>query len=324
MSAGRLIDRIGARRGLIGLTAAVVVALCGASLADSYGWLLAVLAVAGVGQALANPATNVLARDRIRPPDDGSVIGYKQSGVQISAVLSGLVLPRVASAHGWQWALRASAAAALVAFVIMVSPVRAPAHVRSGRQGLPLPSWLFSLTVYCFVLATANAAVAAFLPVFAVQGLGYRPAIGGAVLACFGVAGIFGRVWWGRASAHRPDRPAMMLTGLSLVAAVCALPLVLATAPHLRSLVWIGALGVGGSATAAYAVAMVEVVRNAGGDTGRASGVVSVGFFGGFAVGPVAFGFLTGHAGYWAGWVAVFGTLVLAAATSLPFRRMPA
>jgi predicted MFS family arabinose efflux permease len=323
MPAGRLIDRIGARRGLVGLTVAIVVTLFAASLADSYGWLLAALAVAGVGQALANPATNVLVRARIPPPGDGLAIGYKQSGVQISALLSGLVLPRVASEHGWQWGLRTSAVAALVV-LITVPLVQAPApHARSGRRQ-PLPPWLFRLTLYCFVLATANAAVAAFLPLFAVQDLGYQPSVGGGVLACFGAAGFFGRIWWARRAAERRDRPATMLTGLTCAAAVCALPLTLATLPHLGILVWVGALGVGGSATAAYAVAMLEVVRNGGNDTGRASGLVSVGFFLGFAAGPVAFGFLTSHAGYRTGWVAVVGTLVLAAAAGLPFRRTTA
>jgi len=323
MAAGRLIDRIGARNGLIGLAAAIVAALFAASLADSYGWLLAALAVAGVGQALANPATNVLIRDRIPPPGDGLAIGYKQSGVQISALLSGLILPWVAAEHGWQWALRTSAAAALVV-VVAVPLVRAPApHVRSARRR-PLPPWLFRLTLYCFVLATANAAVAAYLPLFAVQDLGFRPGVGGAVLACFGAAGVFGRVWWTRRAADGRDRPATMLTGLACAAAGCAVPLLMATLPHLEFLVWVGALGVGGSATAAYAVAMLDVVRNAGNDTGRASGLVSVGFFLGFAAGPVPFGLLTGHAGYRAGWLAVVATLVLAAAAGMPFRRAPA
>jgi predicted MFS family arabinose efflux permease len=303
MAAGRLTDRIGARRGLLGLTTAVLVTLSAASLAGSYGWLLAALAVAGIGQALANPATNVLIRARIPPPADGLAVGYKQSGVQISALLSGLVLPWVAAEHGWQWGLRTSAAAALVV-AVMVLPVRAPApHVRSGPRR-PFPPWLFRLTLYCFVLATANAAVAAYLPLFAVQDLGYRAGAGGAVLACFGAAGVAGRIWWARRAADRRARPATMLAGLAAVAAGCALPLTLATLPHLGAMVWVGAPGVGVSATAAYAVAMLDVVRNAGDDTGRASGLVSVGFFLGFAAGPVAFGFLTDHAGYRAGWMA--------------------
>jgi predicted MFS family arabinose efflux permease len=320
MAAGRLVDQIGARRGLIGLAVAVVVTLVAASLTDSYGWLLAALAVAGVGQALANPATNVLVRARIPPPGDGLAIGYKQSGVQISALLSGLVLPRVASDHGWQWGFRTSAILALVV-LLSVPLVRAPApHIRPRRRE-PFPPWLFRLTLYCFVLAIANAAVATYLPLFAVQDLDYEPSLGGEVLACFGAAGLFGRVWWAKRAAKREGRPATMLTGLAWVAAACALPLALATLPHLGMLVWVGAVGVGGSATAAYAVAMLDVVRNAGEDTGRASGLVSVGFFLGFAVGPVAFGSLTGHAGYLAGWIAVVGALVLAAVAGRWFRR---
>src|SRR3954468_5415405 len=47
MAAGRLIDWIGARGGLLGLAAAIVATLVAASLAGSYAWLLSALAVAG-------------------------------------------------------------------------------------------------------------------------------------------------------------------------------------------------------------------------------------------------------------------------------------
>jgi predicted MFS family arabinose efflux permease len=323
MTAGRLIDRIGARGGLLGLATVVVATLVAASFAGSYLWLLAALAVAGVGQALANPATNVLIRARIPIPDDGPAVGFKQSGVQVSALLSGAILPSIAVAHGWPWALRTSAVAAVLVVVAARWVQSPPPPVRPARRRR-LPSWLFRLALFCFVLATANAAVAAYLPLFAAEHLGYRDRLAGGVLASFGAAGVFGRIWWSkRAAADLDRRPATMLTALSAAAAVCAVPLALATVPHLGALVWVGALGVGVSATAAYAVAMLDVIRNAGADTGRASGLVSVGFFLGFAVGPLAFGFLTSHAGYRPGWIVVVLTLAAAAAAGLPFRRMP-
>ncbi len=191
-----------------------------------------------------------------------------------------------------------------------------------GRRE-PLPGWLWRLSLFCFVLATANAATAAYLPLFAVQELDFGARTGGLVLACFGAAGVFGRIWWARFAAGRDERPARTLTGLAVVAAVCVLPLIVATVPGLGGLVWLGALGVGAFATAAYAVAMLDVVRNAGAGTGRASGLVSVGFFLGFAAGPVGFGLLTAQAGYRAGWIAVAATLALSAAAGLPFRAPP-
>jgi predicted MFS family arabinose efflux permease len=320
MSAGRLIDRVGARWGLIGLCAAVVATLVAGSFAQAYGWLLVALAFAGVGQALANPATNVLISARIQPPGDGPAIGLKQSGVQISALLSGLLLPWMATRYGWQWGLRTSAALALVVGVL-VSFVRAPAGRARTNGRRALPSSLFRLALFCFVLASANAAVAAYLPLFAVEELGYSNGLAGAVLACFGAAGVFGRIWWARLAADRDTRPATMLTGMAAAATLCAVPLMLATLADLGWLVWVGALGVGLSATAAYAVAMLDVVRNARGDTGRASGLVSVGFFLGFAAGPIVFGLLADHAGYLVGWIAVGATLAVAALAGLPFVR---
>ena len=323
MAAGRLIDRIGARGGLLGLAAVVAATLVAASFAGSYPWLLAALAVAGIGQALANPATNVLIRARVPVPGDGTAVGLKQSGVQLSALLSGAILPSVAVAHGWPWALRTAALAVVPVFVaaLRVRSPRPPVRVARRRR---LPSWLFRLALFCFVLAAANAAVATYLPLFAAQDLGYRDRLAGGVLACFGAAGVLGRVWWSQRAAGRPGRrPATMLTALSAAAAVCAIPLALATVPHWGALVWVGALGVGVSATAAYAVAMLDVIRNAGADTGRASGLVSIGFFLGFAAGPLAFGLLTSHAGYRPGWIVVVLTLAAAAVAGLPLRRLP-
>nr|WP_305783935.1 MFS transporter [Actinoplanes lichenis] len=306
---------------MVALTATVVGTLIAASFAGSYGWLLAALALAGIGQALANPATNVLVRARVPAPADGDAIGYKQAGVQVSALLSGLVLPAVAAAHGWQWALRVSAAAALVV-AATIPWVRAPAPHPAPPKRPPLPGWLLRLALFCFVLATANAAVATYLPLFAAQDLGYRPRVAGGVLACFGLAGVAGRIWWTRRTARRESRPAALLTPLAALAALSTVPLVLATLPHLGALVWAGALGVGSFAVAAYAIAMLDVVRNTTTGTGRASGVVSVGFFLGFAVGPVSFGLVADHAGYRAAWSAVAAVLVLATVAGLPFRRV--
>ncbi len=77
--AGRLVDSRGARTGLLLLAGVVGTALLAASFAGSYAWLAGALAIAGVAQALANPATNVLVARQVpespeppsqSPPDE--------------------------------------------------------------------------------------------------------------------------------------------------------------------------------------------------------------------------------------------------------------
>ncbi|MYT24460.1 MFS transporter, partial [Streptomyces sp. SID7760] len=82
---GRVVDRTGPRRSLVALllVSAAALALIGA--APGPGLLLAAVALGGLPQALANPATNKAILAAVPPGRRGSVTGMKQSGVQLGA-----------------------------------------------------------------------------------------------------------------------------------------------------------------------------------------------------------------------------------------------
>ncbi|WFE53148.1 MFS transporter [Micromonospora sp. WMMD1155] len=308
--AGHLIDLGGARRGLLALCVAVLVALLGASVAPGYGWLLVAVAVAGLGQALANPATNVLVAGAVPPQRRGSAIGVKQAGVQLAAFACGLVLPAVATLADWRVALRVSALVPLATVIAVWWWV--PAAARRATAGswwrLSAPTgWLTWLVAFSLLLGTGLAAVNTYLPLYATQRLGLGTGVGGALLAAFGVTGLLARVWWGR-WADRSAEVAVALVWLA-AAAVVGVLLVL-SADHLwAGLVWVGAVVVGGSATAANALSMLMVLRH-GKALGQASGLVSVGFFGGFVVGPTTVGWCADAGGWGAAWLVVAAVFV--------------
>lgn len=317
LAVGHVVDVIGARAGFLALALAVAVGLAGASAADSYATLLGALAVAGVGQALANPVTNVAIATGIPPTGRGVAVGVKQSGVQLGAFGIGLGAPLMAAAAGWQVTFRwlVLLPVVLVWAAWSAIPPRPSGIPRTPRLPMTMPPlrirWLIG---YSLLIGTALAAVNTYLPLYATERLDFGNWAGGALLAGFGVTGLLARVLWGRWS----DRVAELMTLLSALSAFAVLAVFLVAAAEVwgPSTAWIGAIGLGASATAANAVSMVAVVR-LGGRTGHATALVSLGFFAGFVVGPTTFGLTADSAGYAVAWLTVGGVLAVSGVVAL-------
>ncbi len=300
LMAGPAVDVVGIRRAFFALSGVMVVAMSLAFTAQSYWWLVAAAAVAGLGLALVNPATNQLIAAGVPAQRHGTAIGFKQSGGQFAALGGGLGLPVVAAAAGWRagFGLAALLTVALLIAVWWLVPGGGVAKGSGLRWQRP-EVWLTGLMGYALLLSVSMAAVGTYVPLYAVEDLGLPSWFGGAALAVFGVAGIAGRVWWGR-WADRAPRVRGALVGLALVAAVSVLTL-LAAAVVSPALVWLA------------------VVRRGG--TGYASAMVSIGIFMGFVVGPAGFGLIADAAGYALAWSVVALGAVTSAGLLVLLRR---
>ncbi|MFF5249371.1 MFS transporter [Streptosporangium sp. NPDC000095] len=319
LTAGRWVDRLGARRSLVALLllAAVALALIGA--ASNTFVLLAAVALGGLPQALANPATNKIILAVVEPARRGAVTGWKQSGVQLGAFAAGLPLAALAAWTGWRGSVwTAAALAALVAYWALRALPPDPGLAQAPPP-LDMPrARVGRLALFSFLLGCGIAAVNTYLALFGVERLGLGPVVAAWLIAALGVTGVAGRVGWSR-RAGRLGRPEVLLAPLA--AGACGAALLLVAASSVPFLVWAGAAAVGAFAVAGNAVTMVAVIKRADPrSAGRASGLVSAGFFTGFASGPPLFAILVELMGYGPGWVLVAAEFAAAAAVAAPLR----
>ncbi|MEU8548986.1 MFS transporter [Streptomyces roseoverticillatus] len=303
---GRMVDRIGPRRSLVLLLVVSALALVLIGAAPGTALLLGAVALGGIPQALANPATNKAILVAVPPARRGAVTGLKQSGVQLGAFAAGLPLAALATGGlGWRGAVWTASGAALLAGVwaLRVLPADQPAASAAPARASFVPrgmvAWLAGFSLF---LGAGIASVNTYLALYGVQRLGMGPTVAGGLVAILGVAGILGRVGWSKAA--RPGR-AEWLPGLLACGAVGAAVL-LAGGLLAGPLVWLGAVAVGVSAVSGNAVSMVLVMQRAApGRAGQDSALVAAGFFAGFALGPPLFGLLAQSGRYGAGWMLV-------------------
>ncbi|MGA9693998.1 MAG: MFS transporter, partial [Pseudonocardiaceae bacterium] len=86
---GRIVDRMGTRGAGAALFFVVAVSFATMALAGGLGLLVVAVAACGIAQALANPVTNRIIADRVPTRARGAVVGIKQSGVQLAALVAG-------------------------------------------------------------------------------------------------------------------------------------------------------------------------------------------------------------------------------------------
>lgn len=314
---GRIVDRIGPRRALVVLLVVSAVALALIGAAPGAGLLLAAVALGGVPQALANPATNKAILASVPPARRGSVTGTKQSGVQLGAFAAGLPLAAVAGGIGWRGAVWTAAGTALLTglWALRTLPSDPPPPPATTMWPSLVPRGFVAwLAVFSLFLGSGIASVNTYLALFGVRELEMGPGTAAALVAVLGVAGIVGRVGWSRAA--RPGR-AEWLPGWLAVGAVGAAAL-LAAALSAPPLAWAAAVAVGVFAVSGNAVSMVLVMQRAApGRAGQDSALVAAGFFAGFAVGPLLFGLFAETGRYGFGWMLV--AMEFAAAGAVAF-----
>jgi predicted MFS family arabinose efflux permease len=323
---GRLVDRIGGRRVQIASLTLICVSSLIMAASPTYPLLLLGAALTGGALATCNPTTNKLIASHMDPGDRGVVMGLKQAGVQAGAFLIGISIPAAATAWGWRIALAATVVvpAATIAASLLLIPPDARSELRvsgqaEARQALqPSVWWLAS---YALLMGAGVAPVSGYVPLYAEEALGLSVGAAGLVAGVIGLVGILSRIAWGW-GAERLGQFSKPLTWLS-VGAVASVLLLLSARALGPPALWAGALTFGATAITWNAIGMLAVLAEVSPqDAGRASGLVLTGFYVGFVVSPMLFGYSVDRTGsYDLGWGAVALVFVLAAAVAAGWHR---
>lgn len=305
---GALVDRFGGRR-----LSMLLFSSSGAGLAlfaiSPHVLLLGLSAIiAGVAMGTGNPTTNALIATHIARGRQGVIVGVKQTGVQLAAVLVSACVPVLAVWFDWRTA--ATAVIGLVVILAVCVRLWIPADAHSRMAGGPQtptatssrwePTWW--LAGYAFLLGAGSAAIVTYIPLFAVETVGFSVPQAGLVATLVAAAAAAARIGWARL-AERLKRTTEILIVIAVLSAVGhMLMLFVGTSAFI---LWVAALLLGASSIAWNGVAMLHVVGNApAGTAGRVTGRIQFAFTFGMFFSPIVFGVtLDSLGGYTIPWV---------------------
>jgi MFS family permease len=306
---GRLAERIGALRAIRLSVVATAGCLLLAGLAtQSLAELLAVLAVAGVANAIDQPAINLFMADQVPLDRQGLAFGVKQSAIPAAVLISGLALPLLALPLGWRATFAICAGLALV--VAMLVGRAAPSFAPPPPRGpAPRPSRKLVITAVGATLASAGpCALSAYLVASAVD-VGIAEGVAGVLAAAGSAISLIVRIIVGHRADRRRDYGFSTMVILLLAGAVgFALLAVGSPAPFVLGA--FVAFGLGWGWPGLFNLAVVDLNRDS---PGAATGISQTGIYVGAAFGPAAYGLLSARIGYSAAWLVAGGFALVAA-----------
>ena len=313
---GRLVERIGAVTGIracAALTATSCIAL--ALFQHSAASLIALLATAGVGNALASPSVSAALKHEIAPARQGLAFGSQQAGASIGAVLAGLALPAVAIPLGWRWGYVGVAALALLAAAYAPAHIPRPPPAERGRPPRGL-SAVHAIGLTAFLASAASVGFVSFLVSYSVDS-GIDQAAAGVLLAVVSACAATCRIGLGLL-ADRGDQDALRPVAAMFIVSAGAYLLLIAGEP---ALIVLAALLVGGFGWAWPGALNLAVVQMSPRAPAWAVGVMLSGLFAGAVVGPLTIGLLAHHGHFATAWILCSVFSLLAALTVWFVRR---
>jgi MFS transporter, ACS family, aldohexuronate transporter len=204
--AGMLADRWGTAKTLVLGQSLIAGGLLAASAAPSYGVLLVLLGLAGVGYGTLNPASTTAAMSWFPPRQRATVVGLKQVGLPFGGMLGAALMPALALRLGWREAIVASAllivACAVLSFVVYHDPPGEAPQRRAAGEGGAVAAVLRSRDLWLVASATLIFAAMqtvwmAFLALYLQTVVGLALLAASRYLALAQAGGVLGRVAFG-------------------------------------------------------------------------------------------------------------------------------
>jgi MFS family permease len=311
---GRLVERIGARRGMRLAAAGSAASLLGvALLATSWAGLVACLVLGGLSNAVLHPATNLSLAREVRAGRQGLSFGIKQSAIPVATLLAGLAVPGIAVTLGWRWAFVGGAvlALAVAALVPAGTPGGAPRPREEAREKDAHVWPLVLLALGIGLGSTAAAPLGAFLVESSVAA-GLRVETAGLLLALGSAVNIVVRIVFGHLADGMGGGRLLLVAGMLGIGVMGFVMLATGESALILPGVLL-AFGAGWGWPGLFHFAVVKTNPNA---PAAATGVTQTGASGGAALGPLVFGLVVETASYDAAWL-VSGAMALAALVAI-------
>ena len=328
---GRVVDRIGWRRGMVLAALVTIVSLVGMSAVNGLIALFALLVVGSIGFSTAQPCANLALARVVNVRWQGTAFGVKQSSLPVTSLLVGGSVPLFIEPGRWRWSFILAAALVCVLLVVMLrdlvrngepSAVRFRLALRGtrtgGREFRRLPPALVMLAAAAGFGAAATISLGGFVIVYGVAA-GFTPSQAGQVLAVASVICIVGRVLSGYV-VDRRGRGRLMLVAVMMLGG-CVGHALLASGGGGWTVV-LGAVLAFGMGWAWNGVFAFAVVYHHNEYPATATGVIQAAMGTGGAVGPLLFGLVVDGYGYRPAWAGTAAALATSAVCVLLSRRM--
>lgn len=302
---GRVVQRRGARWGLVATMPTTGLALLGAASSRSVAQLAISLGIAGMANGAAQPSVNaLLSSDGVRLPL-GMSQGIKETAAPAASIAAGLAVPLVALTLGWRWSC---VGGAVLSFLVGIAAFRVDALPRSAGErisrGAPLaPAHrraLFAIAVVAGCGAVGGNTIGTFLVDFGVRGVHLAEGIAGVVFAITGLGTVVGRLGFGWLADQPYARRPLRLTAAAMVVGSSGYLLVATASPvsFVVGAVLAGMVGWAWSPLMHFAV--VTAYRE---NIASVTGVLITGFATGSFAGPLLLGQLAQGVGYRIIWI---------------------
>lgn len=307
---GWVVDRIGARWPMVIGELIAGVAMITLFFAPSYIWLLVLMFATGMGCGFLMPSTTQGVVVWFPAKERATVMGLKQTAVNIGGIITAVTLPAVALALGWRYGFLflgiVAIAIAVTALTLYKEPPRpssSPAGSAASATTVPLVKllknrqiWLVAICGLC--LAWVEFTIIAHLVLYLTEALFFPVVAAGGLLAMTEAAGAIARPGAGllsdRVLGGRRKPVFLLMAGTTsamlILLGLFGSSLSWALYPVLF-LLGMGGIGFGGI----FLTLMSEFGGRYG--AGKAAGLGGTITMGGIILGPVVFGYIVDKSG---------------------------
>lgn len=302
IAGGRLADRLGWVRSiwLAAMFLSVPLLLLG-TVTRTAGQIAFLFLIAGLGNAVAQPAANLAIIRGVPPGRQGFAFGVKQAAVPAGSILAGIAVPLIGLTIGWRWAFIASAA--LILIVATSAPWRRRGPIGPSGGALRMRTVLGDRALLLMTLANYTSAMGlnslfAFI-VEASVARGIEPAIAGLLLSLAGGFGAASRLIVGWLADRRVLTVRGTLHETAAYAAIGVLGMfVLGRSGTTVPVIALGLLlaaGFGFAWSGQFNLVVTRVWRLT---PAAATGVTQTGLWMGGMLGPLLFGYIASNVSY--------------------------